>query len=272
MPSAQFGPHPTGPENQPPALRIDDTSLPGRRQVQFSSFIGPIFWTWHPTNRHICVPAKHRCRTAPLQVPGLAVIIVGSRKDSQTYVRMKKKACADVGILSFETALPEDATEATVIAAVRKYNYHPGVHGILVQLPLPDRINEEKVLATVALEKDVDGFHPIHVGQLCMKACVSGRSCRLLVCWTDGMCRLLHMSLAHPRNRWLASTAYRERKPTSCRLVPRSVQPSLCIPNNLFWSHTALSAMRLLHVWTRAERRDGGNERDTSVYVRHAPQ
>jgi 5,10-methylene-tetrahydrofolate dehydrogenase/methenyl tetrahydrofolate cyclohydrolase len=104
-----------------------------------------------------------------VQVPGLAVIIVGDRKDSQTYVRMKKRACEQVGIQSFERSFPACATEADVIRAIKVFNYHPDVHGILVQLPLPSHMNEETVLSAVSLEKDVDGFHPVNIGQLCMK-------------------------------------------------------------------------------------------------------
>lgn len=104
-----------------------------------------------------------------MQTPGLAVIIVGERKDSQTYVRMKEKACADVGIRSFKTALPADVPEATLLATIRRYNWNADVHGILVQLPLPKHIDEKRVLSAVALEKDVDGFHPQNVGELCMK-------------------------------------------------------------------------------------------------------
>jgi 5,10-methylene-tetrahydrofolate dehydrogenase/methenyl tetrahydrofolate cyclohydrolase len=70
------------------------------------------------------------------QVPGLAVVIVGDRKDSATYVRMKKKACADAGIASFDCDLPGDATQADVLAAVAGFNANPEVHGILVQLPV----------------------------------------------------------------------------------------------------------------------------------------
>lgn len=70
-------------------------------------------------------------------VPGLAVILVGSRKDSQTYVRNKKKACEDVGITSFEVNLPEDCSEEEIIKHISKFNCNPSVHGILVQLPLP---------------------------------------------------------------------------------------------------------------------------------------
>lgn len=70
-------------------------------------------------------------------VPGLAVILVGSRKDSQTYVRNKKKACEAVGIKSYEVNLPEDSTEEEVIKHILEFNNDPSVHGILVQLPLP---------------------------------------------------------------------------------------------------------------------------------------
>jgi 5,10-methylene-tetrahydrofolate dehydrogenase/methenyl tetrahydrofolate cyclohydrolase len=70
------------------------------------------------------------------KVPGLAVVIVGERKDSQTYVRMKRKACAEVGFRSFDCDLPADATQADVLAAVAKFNADPDVHGILVQLPV----------------------------------------------------------------------------------------------------------------------------------------
>lgn len=176
-----------------------------------------------------------------MQVPGLAVIIVGERKDSQTYVRMKIKACQEAGIASIEAALPASATQEDVVTKVKELNADPQVHGqlpsphfprhsqalvipreageaasraslsslapfvvahplsapllmlslwhltfhwawalcgvvrcgagagILVQLPLPSHISEEAVLKEVSLEKDVDGFHPVNIGQLAMK-------------------------------------------------------------------------------------------------------
>ena len=103
------------------------------------------------------------------KVPGLAVVIVGDRKDSQTYVRMKRKACEEAGIESFHADLPARASEAEVLATVRKFNADARVHGILVQLPLPKGMNEERVLAEISLEKDVDGFHPENIGKLAMK-------------------------------------------------------------------------------------------------------
>lgn len=103
------------------------------------------------------------------QVPGLATVLVGERKDSQTYVRMKKKACAEVGIASFSHDLPADISQADLLKVVQDLNANPEVHGILVQLPLPDHIDEEEILSAVSLEKDVDGFHPINIGRLSMK-------------------------------------------------------------------------------------------------------
>ena len=100
------------------------------------------------------------------KVPGLAVVLVGDRKDSETYVRSKKKACEEAGIQSFGTDLPGDATEDEVLAVVQAYNADPDVHGILVQLPMPDHIDEERVLGAIDYEKDVDGFHPLNIGRL----------------------------------------------------------------------------------------------------------
>lgn len=102
-------------------------------------------------------------------VPGLATVLVGDRKDSETYVRMKKKACAEVGMNSFGHELPGDISQEDLLAVVRDLNADPNVHGILVQLPLPDHLDEEAVLAEVSLDKDVDGFHPINIGRLSMK-------------------------------------------------------------------------------------------------------
>ncbi|CAI5521955.1 unnamed protein product [Closterium sp. Naga37s-1] len=131
-----------------------------------------------------------KLKEATGKVPGLAVIIVGERKDSQTYVRMKVKACQEVGIASFEGKLPGDASQDDVIAAVREFNANPDVHGILVQLPLPAHISEEAVLAEVALPKDVDGFHPINIGQLAMK----GRHPQFAPCTPEGCMVLLERS------------------------------------------------------------------------------
>jgi len=101
--------------------------------------------------------------------PGLATVLVGARKDSQTYVRMKKKACEEVGIRSFGHDLPADISQADLLKVVRELNANPEVDGILVQLPLPDHIDDEEILGAVSLEKDVDGFHPLNIGRLSMK-------------------------------------------------------------------------------------------------------
>ncbi|KAH9624344.1 hypothetical protein KSS87_007401 [Heliosperma pusillum] len=124
------------------------------------------------------------------KVPGLAVVLVGDRKDSQTYVNMKKKACAEVGIKSFEVELPEQVSESELISKVHELNANPEVHGILVQLPLPKHINEENVLSEISIEKDVDGFHPLNIGKLAMK----GRHPLFEPCTPKGCIELLSRS------------------------------------------------------------------------------
>ena len=98
--------------------------------------------------------------------PGLAVIIVGSNPASLVYVRNKAKACADVGINSFEIALPEEVTEAELLSRIAELNADPAVHGILVQLPLPSHIDQDTVINSISPKKDVDSFHPENVGRI----------------------------------------------------------------------------------------------------------
>lgn len=98
--------------------------------------------------------------------PGLAVVLVGENPASQVYVRNKIKACADTGILSFEYRLPEETTEAELLALIDRLNRDDSVDGILVQLPVPRHISDERIIAAIAPEKDADGFHPINVGNL----------------------------------------------------------------------------------------------------------
>lgn len=121
------------------------------------------------------------------KAPGLAVVLVGERKDSQTYVRNKKKACEEVGIVSYGTDLPETATEEEVLQVVASYNADPNVHGILVQLPLPKHMNEQKILDAISIEKDVDGFHPVNIGSLAMR----GRDPKFIPCTPKGCIELL---------------------------------------------------------------------------------
>ena len=99
-------------------------------------------------------------------VPGLAVVIVGENPASMVYVRNKKKACEQVGINSYEIALPVDVSESELIDRIKQLNQDQSVHGILVQLPLPRHINEEKVIDTIDPSKDVDAFHPSNVGKI----------------------------------------------------------------------------------------------------------
>ncbi|WP_461218953.1 bifunctional 5,10-methylenetetrahydrofolate dehydrogenase/5,10-methenyltetrahydrofolate cyclohydrolase [Lapidilactobacillus salsurivasis] len=98
--------------------------------------------------------------------PGLAVVLVGHDPASEIYVRNKARQAEQVGITSIVERLPEDTTQAAVLALVDRLNHDPHVDGILVQLPLPAQLDETAVLLAVAPAKDVDGFHPFNLGQL----------------------------------------------------------------------------------------------------------
>lgn len=98
--------------------------------------------------------------------PGLAVVLVGEDPASQVYVRNKEKACHDLGYYSEVHRLEENTSEQDLLALVDKLNNQQNIHGILVQLPLPKHINEKAVIDAIAVEKDVDGFHPVNVGNL----------------------------------------------------------------------------------------------------------
>ena len=98
--------------------------------------------------------------------PGLVVLLVGENPASQTYVRNKERAAAKIGILSKAEKLPETISEEELLAEIDKYNQDSRFHGILVQLPLPKHIDEEKILLAIDPKKDVDGFHPMNLGRL----------------------------------------------------------------------------------------------------------
>ncbi len=100
------------------------------------------------------------------KTPGLAVILVGDNPASKVYVRNKHKACLDAGINSLEIEYPEDVSEEELLKKIDELNLDSGVNGILVQLPLPRHIDEEKVISRISPMKDVDAFHPVNVGKI----------------------------------------------------------------------------------------------------------
>lgn len=103
-------------------------------------------------------------------IPGLAVVLVGKRPDSATYVRMKKKVANDMGIYTLDIIIDnENITEDELIQHIIELNYNHKIHGILIQLPLPSHINEYNVVTSIQYEKDVDGFHPLNIGNMCLK-------------------------------------------------------------------------------------------------------
>lgn len=119
--------------------------------------------------------------------PGLATVLVGANPASHIYVRMKRKACGEVGIESYHHELPEDASQEDVEKLVEELNVDPRIHGILVQLPLPAGMDEEAILKMIRIEKDVDGFHPLNIGRLAMK----GREPLFVPCTPAGCITLL---------------------------------------------------------------------------------
>ncbi|EMF0095437.1 bifunctional methylenetetrahydrofolate dehydrogenase/methenyltetrahydrofolate cyclohydrolase [Enterococcus hirae] len=98
--------------------------------------------------------------------PGLVVLLVGENPASQVYVRNKERSAKSIGIHSKVERYPSTISEETLLAEIEKYNQDPNFHGILVQLPLPKHIDEEKVLLAIDPKKDVDGFHPMNLGRL----------------------------------------------------------------------------------------------------------
>lgn len=121
-------------------------------------------------------------------IPGLAVILVGEDPASHTYVANKEKACKELGIYSKLIKLPEDTTEEDLLAQIKQLNEASEIDGILVQLPLPKQINEQKVIETISPLKDVDGFHPNSVGKMLL-----GQE-TFLPCTPHGIMKLLEYS------------------------------------------------------------------------------
>lgn len=121
-------------------------------------------------------------------VPGLAVILVGEDPASRSYVTAKEKACAEIGIYSDDNRLPADLPEDELLALIDRLNKDERINGILVQLPLPKHIDENKVIMAISPEKDVDGFHPTNVGKM-----VIGQDA-YLPCTPHGVIQLLMRS------------------------------------------------------------------------------
>lgn len=117
--------------------------------------------------------------------PCLATVLVGDDPASRIYVRNKGKACTEAGMLSRQIDLPAAHPEKDLLALVARLNADPAVHGILVQLPLPDHIDESRVIESISPEKDVDGFHPVNAGRL-----LTGGTC-FVPCTPFGIMKML---------------------------------------------------------------------------------
>jgi methylenetetrahydrofolate dehydrogenase (NADP+)/methenyltetrahydrofolate cyclohydrolase len=121
-------------------------------------------------------------------IPGLAFIIVGENAASKVYVKSKGKACEEIGFNSVTKALPESTSESELLRIIHNFNTDKSIHGILVQLPLPGHINEQKIIEAIDYKKDVDGFHPQNVGRLSI-----GQSC-FIPCTPYGIVQLIKRS------------------------------------------------------------------------------
>jgi len=124
--------------------------------------------------------------------PGLAVVIVGEDPASKVYIGRKHKACVEIGVYSEVVKLPEETTEEELLTNLDRLNQDPKINGILVQLPLPKHINTQRVLHQILPDKDVDGFHPLNVGNLGIgqEGLVEG----LVPCTPNGVIKMLEIS------------------------------------------------------------------------------
>jgi len=179
--------------------------------------------------------AKVEALTARGIKPGLAVVLVGDNPASRAYVRNKVKACATVGVHSEVIELAANASQSEIVAVVRRLNSDPAIHGILVQLPLPDGIDEGAVLAEVTAGKDVDGFHTINRGDL-----FTGHT-RFPPCTPAGMMKMLE-SLGvelSGRHAVVVGRSNTVGKPMSLLLLGRNATVTICTSKTVdLASHT----------------------------------
>lgn len=157
-------------------------------------------------------------------VPGLGVVLVGDDPASHTYVRNKRKACAEAGIQTREHLLPASVPEEEVLALIESLNEDASVHGILVQLPLPEHIHSDRVLRTVSTDKDIDGFHPINQGLL-----LSGGD-SFQPCTPLGIMKLLESVECDPKgkNAVVVGRSNIVGKPVALMLLARHATVTLC--------------------------------------------
>ena len=156
--------------------------------------------------------------------PGLAVVLVGENPASQIYVRNKTKACEEVGIKSFQHTLPGDVKEEELISLIRGLNADTGVHGILVQLPLPSHMDSDSVLDLISPSKDVDGFHPYNMGRLMIGNAL------LQPCTPYGIMRLLDSTGidASGKNAVIIGRSNIVGKPMAMMLLKRNATVTIC--------------------------------------------
>ena len=120
-------------------------------------------------------------------VPGLVTILVGENPASISYVTLKVKTALSLGFHEIQDNQPADVSEEALLALIDKYNRDPSIHGILVQLPLPKHIDENKVIYAIDPDKDVDGFHPVNLGRMV----IGGDAVRFLPCTPAGIQEML---------------------------------------------------------------------------------
>ncbi|MDE0342261.1 MAG: bifunctional methylenetetrahydrofolate dehydrogenase/methenyltetrahydrofolate cyclohydrolase FolD [Deltaproteobacteria bacterium] len=168
--------------------------------------------------------AAQRLRNGHGVVPGLGVVLVGDDPASRVYVRNKEKACAEVGIRSVEHLLPASVSEHELLDLIARLNEDPAIHGILVQLPLPEQIASARILEAVSPAKDVDGFHPVNQGLL-LSGGEGFRPCTPL-----GIMRMLD-SVGCPlkgRNAVVVGRSNIVGKPVALMLLERHATVTLC--------------------------------------------
>src|SRR3989344_3116572 len=172
------------------------------------------------------IRAKVKAEVARLKTPrpGLAAIIVGENPASKVYVDIKRKTCDEVGVYSELYKLPEGTAEQEWLHLIDRLNSDKKIHAILVQLPLPPKINEEKVLAAVAVEKDVDGFSPVNIGRL-----MAGKE-SAVPCTPKGVIRLLEeyrIGIAG-KNAVVIGRSKIVGRPTALLLLNRDATVTIC--------------------------------------------